>query len=202
MQPASPIAIPTIGILGGTFDPPHIGHLMLAECARVQFGLERVLFVPAGDPYRKAGNGVSPARDRIAMVAAAIEGNPRFVLDEREVRRGGPSYTADTLEELAMEGHHRPLLLLGKDALADFPNWRNPDRITELARIAIAHREGAPELDHGYATVDMPQLRVSSSEIRARVAADKSIRYLVPDLVVTYIAEHGLYQARRPDAVE
>ena len=202
MQPASSIAIPTIGILGGTFDPPHIGHLILAECARVQFGLERVLFVPAGDPYHKAGNGVSPARDRIAMVAAAIERNPRFVLDEREVRRGGPSYTADTLEELAMEGHHRPLLLLGKDALADLPNWRNPERIAELARIAIAHREGAPEQDHSYETVDLPRLRVSSSDIRARVAAGKSIRYLVPDLVMRYIAQSGLYQAGRPDAVE
>ena len=189
----------SLAILGGTFDPPHIGHLILAECARLQFGLDRVLFIPAGDPYRKADQPVTAAADRLAMTAAAINGNPAFVLDEREVRRTGPSYTVDTLEEIVAEGNGRPLLLLGTDALADLPNWRQPERIAQLARIVVARRDGAApdeqEPEHDYETVDMPLLRVSSSELRNRVAAGKSIRYLVPSAVEAYISEHGLYRA-------
>ncbi len=193
---------PTIGILGGTFDPPHIGHLILAECARVQLGLARVLFIPAGDPYRKGEQLVTPASDRLAMVMLAIQENPAFAVDDREIRRAGPSYTVDTLEELAQEGHMRPVLLLGQDAFADLPNWRQPERIVELGRIAIARRDGAAAVATVYETIDMPSLRVSSSELRNRVATGTSIRYLVPDLVMTYIAERGLYQAGRPDGVE
>ncbi|MGI8927396.1 MAG: nicotinate (nicotinamide) nucleotide adenylyltransferase [Tepidiformaceae bacterium] len=217
------------GVLGGTFDPPHSGHLALAECARVQFALGRVLFVPAGDPWRKTGSGprpeargpspsptaaptesgqardISPAAHRLAMVRLAIAGNPAFAVDERELRRPGPSYTVDTLEELRAElgaessivnRQSSIVLVLGADALDDLPHWKDPARIFELARVAVAPRPGhpAPTAGPSALTVEMPPLAITSSDIRARLAAGKPIRYLVPDAVAAYIAEHGLYR--------
>jgi nicotinate-nucleotide adenylyltransferase len=159
-----PPSSPALGLLGGTFDPPHIAHLLLAECARHQLGLQRVLFLPAGDPWRKTGTTneqratgpraggpdssllpppssprrVTPAIHRLAMVRLAIEGNPHFALDDRETRRPGPSYTVDTLEELHARGHTNLVLILGSDALADMPSWKSPERIRALARLAVA----------------------------------------------------------------
>lgn len=195
-----------IAVFGGTFDPPHMGHLVLAECVAHQFGCERVLFIPAGDPYRKtatdtpenrrAGVGaareVSPGVTRLEMVKLAIAGNSRFVVDGREVRRGGPSYTVDTLRELQAEGHRDLILVLGSDALADMPNWREPDRIKALARIVIAEKHDGAGTG-GFEGVKMPLLRISSTEIRARVAAGEPIRYLVAGAVERYIEEQGLY---------
>ena len=192
-----------IGILGGTFDPPHNGHLLLAECARVQFGLERLLFMPAGDPYRKAGRGVSSAEHRAAMVRLATQDNSRFEVDDREARRDGPTYTADTLETLLTEGVERPLLILGLDALRDMPHWSRPRRIAELAEIVIAAKGAAvveiarAAVDAGLGEtptlVDMPDLAISSTLIRTRVAEGRPIRYLVPQSVDGYIRNHGLY---------
>ncbi|MEO8541219.1 MAG: nicotinate-nucleotide adenylyltransferase [bacterium] len=195
-----------IAIFGGTFDPPHLGHLVLAECVAHQFDCERVLFIPAGDPYRKTATDtpenrraavgtareVSPAALRIEMVRLAIAGNPRFQADSREIDRPGPSYTVDTLRELHAEGHHDLLLVLGSDALADLPNWREPAEIQRLARIVIAEKHDGSGTGR-FERVNMPLLRISSTEIRARVAAGEPIRYLVPEAVERFITERRLY---------
>lgn len=194
----------TTAILGGTFDPPHIGHLFLAECARHQFRLARVLFMPAGDPYRKEGRRVSAAAHRLEMTRLAIAGNPAFVLDDRECQRAGPTYTVDTLEELAAEGHRDLLLILGLDAVADMPRWKDAPRIAALARLAVALKGASPDelarlsreagLPHVPDVLDMPPLPLSSTLIRQRAASGLPIRYLVPDPVARYIATHSLYR--------
>jgi nicotinate-nucleotide adenylyltransferase len=187
-------------LLGGTFDPPHIGHLFLAECARHQFAPgkdSRVLFLPAGEPYRKATRAVSPAHHRLAMTRLAIESNPHFALDDREVIRAGPSYTIDTLEELRAEGYTNLVLILGADAIADMPHWKQPERIADLATIAIAPKsENVPgvSLPPNATFVNMPLVPISSTVIRTRAAANQPIRYLVPDAVDAYIQQHGLYR--------
>ena len=194
-------APPKIALLGGTFDPPHIGHLVLGECVRHQFGLEKVVFLPAGDPYRKAGRRVTPALQRLEMVRLATSSNAAFEVDDREVRRAGPTYTVETLESFRAQGVQRPLLVLGSDAVADMPNWKSPERLLELCRLVVAMKPGAlaqwPEFVRpAPEIVDMPLLAISGTEIRARVAAGKPIRYLVPDAVGQYIRDHGLYLDR------
>ena len=208
-----------LGVLGGTFDPPHLGHLVLAEAARVQFALDRVLFVPAGDPYhRRPGSGfqvasarpdLSPAADRLAMTRLAVAGNDAFAVDDREVGREGPSYTVDTLTELAAEwdagsgtreaaapGARRLFLLLGADAAAELGRWKEPGRIAELATILVAPRgerepstAPVPVLE-----VDMPRIDITSTLVRERARAGLSVRYLVPDAVAEYIDGRGLYR--------
>lgn len=194
----------TVGLLGGTFDPPHVGHLALGECARVQFKLDRVCFIPAGEPWRKAGRGVTAAAHRLAMTNLAIAGHPHFSLDEREIERIGPTYTVDTLRELHAEGMDDVILILGSDALADMPAWREPDVISVLARLAVAPKGAAEDeqawlaaqagLDTPPLVIDMPPLPVSSTLVRERVRAGKAVRYLVPEAVEAYIREHGLYR--------
>jgi len=196
-----------IAVLGGTFDPPHIGHLVLGECAAAQFQCARVLFMPAGDPYRKTGTDtpenrragvvprpVTPGEHRLRMVELAIEGNPRFSADAREVHRSGPTYTVDTLRELRAEGHTDIVLILGSDALADMPRWREPAELPRLARIVIAEKEPGTSTG-GFERVEMPLLQVSSTLIRERVARGQPIRYLVPDPVGRFIQDNGLYHA-------
>ncbi|MEX0782856.1 MAG: nicotinate-nucleotide adenylyltransferase [Dehalococcoidia bacterium] len=180
-------------LLGGTFDPPHLGHLVLAECAWQQFG-GRVLFVPAGQPWRKAASPVTAADHRLAMTELATGPNAHFVVDAREVHRPGPTYTVDTLEALHSEGHDEVILIIGADALADLPNWKSPERISELATLAVAARvdQEVPE-GPGVVAVRMPGIDVSSTMIRERLAAGKSVRYLVPDAVRDYIAHQRLY---------
>ncbi len=196
-----------IGILGGTFDPPHLAHLAVAEEAREALGLSRVLFVPAGQPWQKAGRPVTPGRLRLAMVERAVAGNPGFVADPREVDRPGPSYTDETIAELAAETGSEPWFILSAEALAGFATWRDPERILGLARICVVPRDGSP--DAALATfrerfpgaadrliiLDQPRLAISSTQIRARVRAGRSIRYLVPDAVVDLISEYALYVA-------
>lgn len=198
-------------LVGGTFDPPHIGHLVLAECARVQLGARFAIFLPAGDPWRKTGSApgpepqtgrqVTPAMQRLQMTRLATRDNASFRVDDREIRRSGPTYTVDTLEEFHREGHSNLVLVIGSDALADIENWKEPGRIRELARLAIAEKPGSelPSLPTSETVerIDMPRLAISSTEIRARVGAGKPFRYLVPAAVEAYIAEHHLY---RPDA--
>lgn len=198
---------PPIAVLGGTFDPPHVGHLVLGECVAEQFGCERVLFVPAGDPYRKTGTDtpenrrasirprtVTPGALRLEMVALAIAGNARFEADGREVRRSGPSYTVDTLRELRAEGHDEIVLILGSDAVADLPNWRDPAGIARLSRIVVAEKQQGADTG-GFDRVDMPFLAVSSTLIRDRVARGQSIRYLVPGAVERFVREKALYRS-------
>lgn len=211
-----------LGILGGTFDPPHLGHLAVAEEAREVLGLERVLFVPAGRPWQKADRAVTPAALRLAMVERAVAGNPAFVVDRREVDRPGPTYTVDTLAELAaIEPAGTELwLILSAEALAGLATWREPGRVLELARLCVAPR--GPGLDPAEAVagllaafpaaadrfilLDRPRLAISSTEIRARVGAGRSIRYLVPDAVAELVTRYALYRpagavpAPAPDA--
>lgn len=186
-------------LLGGTFDPPHIGHLILAECVAHQFG-GPVTFLPAGDPWRKTASaiaraGVSPAHHRLAMTGLAIAGNPVFRLDDRETRRSGPTYTADTLEEFHAEGHAEIVLILGADSLDDLPNWHDPERIRSLATLAVAPRAGSTvPLESPLVAVDMPPVTISATDLRQRVRSAKPIRYMVPAAVEAYISEYRLYR--------
>ncbi len=186
-----------LGVLGGTFDPVHIGHLVLAEAAREQLSLDRVIFIPAGIQWRKGGRKIAAAEHRAAMVALAIEGNPAFELSTVEIVRSGPSYTADTLE--ALHGLYKDaelFFIVGRDALADMPNWVRPERILELATVVVAERAGEAAGGGGFEAVrvEMPEMGVSATDIRERVAAGRTIRYLVPETVEAYIREHGLYR--------
>jgi nicotinate-nucleotide adenylyltransferase len=203
-----------LGVFGGTFDPIHVAHLAVAEAARDALGLERVLFIPNGEPPHKPDRIITPATDRLAMVRAAIEGNPAFEVSTIEVDRDGPSYTADTLEALLAErvaaGESPDLaLVLSVEALASLDTWHEPARVLELAQLVVAPRDGFPDVSAEaiaalvpgttarIAMLDGPRLRLSASDIRSRVAAGRSVRYLVPDAVAAYIGDHGLYQDPR-----
>lgn len=192
-----------VGVLGGTFDPVHTGHLVLAEQAREALGLEAVLFIPAGDPWRKSHRAITAADHRLAMLRLAVEGNEAFGISDVELRRDGPTYTADTLEALAGERLDDEFyFIVGADALADLPNWHDPQRIVRHAMLAVAPRDiqdanavavNVPGIGERMITFEIPRLAISSSDIRARAAAGMSIRYLVPDAVAAYVTEHGLY---------
>jgi nicotinate-nucleotide adenylyltransferase len=198
-----------VGVLGGTFDPPHLGHLILAQEALQVLGLAKVLFAPAGEPWRKAGRELSPRGQRLAMVRLAVEGNPDLAVSTAEVDRPGPSYTSETLAELREQfGSETELFfLMGADSLADFPQWHEPQRILELARLAVAERpplgdegfeEGIPEdladtLRERVVWLAMPLIAISASVVRERVRRGLSIRYWVPEAVAEYIRDHGLY---------
>lgn len=197
-----------IGILGGTFDPPHIGHLWLATLAADALGLGRVLLMPAARPPHKRGAPVSNAADRVMMTRLAIAGDPLLDLSLVEMERPGPSYTVDSLLELrAALGEEAGLvLIMAADSLAEIDTWREPDRLLELAEWAIGPRPGAPVPNRGALRerfgaaesrihlLEGPSLDVSSTEIRRRVAAGRSIRYLVPRAVAELIADRGLYR--------
>ena len=193
-----------LGVLGGTFDPVHVGHLVLGEAAREELALERVLFVPAGQPWRKTGQEITAGEQRLEMLRLAVDDNPAFEVVELELQRLGPSYTADTLAEL--RGRHPDAdlyLILGEDALADLPDWRDPNRILDLATLAVARRptrsgpggciEAPPNVGGHTIWLTMPVLAVSASDIRERVREGLSIRYLVPEAVRNYIEDHCLY---------
>ncbi len=196
-----------LGVLGGTFDPPHYGHLALAGHAREQLGLERVLWVPAGDPWRKPGTAVTPGEHRLAMLRLALAGNDAFEISTLEVDRPGPSYTVETLAALHRERpEHELFFLLGADALRDLPAWHEAPRILELAFLGATAREGArpseAELEalmSGLSTrvvwFEMPRLDISASDIRRRAARGESLRSLVPPAVEAYIQQHKLYRS-------
>lgn len=197
-----------IGILGGTFDPVHVAHLIIAEEAKSELGLDRVLFIPAGEPWMKSAQHITPAEHRVAMVRLAIGANSSFAISRVEVDRAGPSYTIDTLEVLAEElGLDTEIfLLLGWDSLATMPSWKEPDRITRMVRLVSFPRPGFSRPDMGrleaaisgiqsrLIIMEKPLIGISSSEIRTRIASGKSIRYLVPEKVERYISRKGLYQ--------
>ena len=194
-----------VGVLGGTFDPVHFAHLVLAEQARDALALDLVLFVPAGEPWRKSHRVIAPGADRLEMLGRAIEGNEAFGISDVELRREGPTYTADTLDALAAERLDDEFwFIVGADALADLPNWHEPERIVRHARLAVAPRDAddaeapLPAIPGIRGRIDrfaMPRIEISSTDIRARVAAGRSIRYLVPAAVAAWIAERGLYRA-------
>jgi len=209
-----------VGILGGTFDPIHYGHLVVAEEVREALSLDRVVFIPAANPPHKQGIAISPAADRAAMVELAIAGNPALTMSRIEMERDGPSYTVDTLEMLAREARHAQIrrefyFILSAEAVAALPTWRAPARILELARLVVVPRPGSPtpgldELsalasesgaspaDERILTVDTLPLAHSASDIRRRSAAGRTIRYLVPPAVEAYICDHRLYRSASP----
>jgi nicotinate-nucleotide adenylyltransferase len=200
------------GVFGGTFDPIHLAHLAVAEAARDAFGLRRVLFIPAAQPPHKPGRDISPVEDRLAMVEAAVEGNPAFEISRLEIERSGPSYTVDTLTALceAAPGD-RLALILSAESYSEFGSWHEPRRILDLAALVVAPRVGYadadpdliarqfPEARATVAFMDGPRIRLSASEIRQRAADGRSVRYLVPDAVAAYIGDHDLYQHHRRD---
>lgn len=203
---------PRVGVLGGSFDPVHLAHLIIAEEARVRLRLSKVMFIPAGQTYLKTDRGMTPARLRIEMVRLAVESNPYFEASSIDIDRPGPSYTVDTLEALRStlpEGREL-YFILGWDSLASLPQWREPARIMEMCWLVAIPRPGLPrpdlkELEKAIPGVservimlEGPVLSISSSDIRGRVAKGLSIRYIVPEAVEEYIVKHGLYREENP----
>lgn len=194
-----------IGIYGGTFDPIHLGHLILAEQCREQLGLDEVWFVPAGEPPHKRAEPLSSGRQRREMVDYAISGHAFFRVSEIELERDGPSFTIETLMQLnQLHPDQQWWLLMGADSLRDFPTWREPKQIVQLARIAAVNRGDQPLADAAeFAArfgdrldlVTMPGVNISASDIRHRVAAGRSIRFLVPRAVEVYIQQQGLFRS-------
>ena len=190
-----------VGLWGGTFDPPHVGHQLVASDAAETLGLDLVLWVPAATQPFKAGLPGTAASHRLAMVQRAVAGDARFAADEVEIARGGLSFTIDTLRALRQRQPGTDwVLLVGADAFRGFARWRSPDVIAGMATVAVLTREGAGADDAALAAVpgaiQLPVRRVdvSSTEVRARVRTGRSLRGFVTEPVAAYIAEHGLYR--------
>lgn len=196
-----------IGILGGTFDPIHTGHLLAAEQCREQLRLDELRFIPTYVSPFKLDKRAADGKHRLEMLLLATQGNPSFRVDDRELRRGGTSFTVDTLRDLKTERPESELVfLMGADSLAEFDKWREPGEICRLAKVVVVARGGTtlPDLKMLEAylpsgsrvqehVVAMPQCEISSSSIRQAVADGRSIRYQVPAAVLAYISQHQLY---------
>lgn len=199
-----------IGVLGGTFDPPHLGHLWLAETARQQLELQKVLFMPVGDPPHKIGQPCSSVRHRLAMTGLAIAGHPSFILDDTDAVRAPPHYTATLLPLLKTAFPDAAFwLAVGSDSLRDLPAWHQPREVIRQCRLAVLSRPGVvidwvtlslavPGVDAAVDLLTGPTLNLSSSEIRGWIAPGRSLRYLVPPAVRQYIAQTGLYRPSAP----
>ena len=201
-----------VGILGGTFDPVHFGHLLIAEESRLSLALDYVLFIPAGQPWLKAGQPLTAAEHRWRMTLLATASNPHFHVLRTEIDRPGRSYTVDTLTELPAElGQPAELyFILGVDALASFHRWKEPERILQLANLVAVRRPGYrdteidiiineiktcyPDYAHRLTALSMPGVDFSATVIRRRAAAGQSFRYHTPEPVERYILEQGLYR--------
>ena len=199
-----------LGIFGGSFDPVHYGHLLLAECCREACSLDEVWLVPAAVPPHKSGRELAAAKHRLGMLELALAGNERLRPSSIELDRGGVSYTVDTLAAIRGERPETELfLLMGADSLRDLPTWREPQRICELATPVVVRRSGAPQPDLAVLKqfmpseridqvrglmVEMPIIELSSTDLRERAAAGRSLRYRTPRAVEKYIETHRLYQ--------
>jgi nicotinate-nucleotide adenylyltransferase len=197
-----------LGILGGTFDPIHNGHIMMADESLVRLGLDEVLFIPAGHPRFKGRDSVSEASHRLQMLRLAISGKPAFRLSAMEIDRKGTTYTIDTVRELkkGLGAQDELFFIMGRDSLQDFPLWHKPDELITLCRLVVIPRAGWPELDlaslerlvagltEKTIVLDSPVIDISSSDIRERMKNGIEIRGLVPDAVADYITEKGLYR--------
>lgn len=195
-----------VGILGGTFDPPHYGHLILAELAADSLALDRVLFVPAADPPHKGGLRAS-AQHRVALVERAIAGNPRFALSRVDLDRPGPHYSVEMVQLVQAEFPGAALIfLIGGDSLRDLPTWSRPEELIKRVRLGVMRRPGSapdltqlereiPGLGERIDWIDAPQIEISASALARRVAAGLSIRYQTPDAVRAYIDDHQLYRS-------
>ncbi len=195
-----------LGILGGTFDPPHNGHLMLADTAMRQLRLAQVLFIPAKQPPHKLDEPITLLKTRVAMLERALRGKPAFALSLLEAERAGPSYTVDTLRELR---HDLPtgaeiFFIMGMDSLQNLPTWHQPQEIVKLCKLAVLKRPGyfadldalarqIPGIKQAVVFVTAPEIYISASEIRARAARGESIREFVPPAVAEYIEQHRVY---------
>ena len=196
-----------IGVLGGTFDPIHNGHLAVAEAVRARLRLDEVLFVPAGQPRLRMDSPISAAAHRIQMVRLATAGSPYYRVSTVEIERAGPSYTVDTIAELReqLDSGDELFFILGWDNLAELPKWREPSRLVKMCSLVAVPRLGyslpdlkalealIPGLAQSVILLDSPHMDISASEIKQRVARGLSIRHLVPEPVDRYIGEHGLY---------
>lgn len=199
-----------VGILGGTFDPVHLGHLIIAEQARVQLDLRKVIFIPAGKPWMKSDKHISSAEHRVAMLRLAVNDNPAFEISTIEIKRQGPSYTVDTLEVLhnKLGNDSKIYLLIGWDALNALPSWKDPDKIIKLAVIVSVARPGyeKPDIDllesklpgarASIIVLDHPLIEISSTDIKNRLTQNKSIKYLVPYKVERYIYDNAIYSMK------
>jgi nicotinate-nucleotide adenylyltransferase len=202
-----------LGILGGTFNPPHIGHLLCASEAHAQLGLDRVVLMPVLEPPHKEAREDPGVEHRLELCRRAVADDDRLEVSRLEADRPGRSFTVATLQELHdREPEQELTFIVGGDMARTLPSWREPERLLELATLAVAEREGAGREEIAAALsplgraervvyFDMPPVGVSSSMVRERVRAGQSIRYLVPDRVAAYIFEHGLYSARAPAGV-
>ncbi|SNT40634.1 nicotinate-nucleotide adenylyltransferase [Asanoa hainanensis] len=196
------LGVRRVGIMGGTFDPIHHGHLVAASEVADNFALDEVVFVPTGNPWQKDSREVSPAEDRYLMTVIATASNPRFHVSRVDIDRDGPTYTVDTLRDIrAMYGPKTQLFFItGADALQRILSWKDTDQMFELAHFVAVTRPGFTlRTDHlptdAVSTIQVPAMAISSTDCRTRVAADKPVWYLVPDGVVQYIAKRHLYRA-------
>lgn len=197
-----------LGIFGGTFDPVHYGHLMVAECCREQLNLDGVRWVPAASPPHKPGIRISDGHARADMLTLALSGYPEFSVDRRELRRTGPSFTVDTLSEFQSELPTAELfLLIGADSLRDFMTWREPDRIVQMAKIVVCNRPGlpsitadqtltwvGPEIASRVISVQIPGTDLSATDLRDRARNGKSLRFRTPRAVEAFLRQHKLYE--------
>lgn len=197
-----------LGIFGGTFDPIHTGHLLIAELTWQALDLQRVLFLPAGNPPHKQQQKKTAAHHRQAMVALAIAGNPHFELSTIDLERSGPNYSSETVASVRARYNiaaEACFFIIGGDSLQDLPTWHAPEALLDTCRLAVIQRPGYqpnlttltrrfPTLESRLDWVDTPQLDISASDIRQRVQAGLSVRYQVPDAVRDYMAEQQLYQ--------
>ncbi|MBM3992816.1 MAG: nicotinate (nicotinamide) nucleotide adenylyltransferase [Planctomycetes bacterium] len=199
-----------LGVFGGTFDPVHVGHLILAEQCREQASLDQVLFVPALLPPHKQQQPLTPFAQRVEMLSLALSGNPAFRIDELEKDRTGPSFTVDTMTEL--QARHRDAelcFIIGSDSLHDLPKWYEPRRILQLAELLVVERDGfatwsadelrgalqlADDFPLRYRPIFMPLITLASRDIRRRIAEGKTVRYMIPRAVEAYIADRGFYR--------
>jgi nicotinate-nucleotide adenylyltransferase len=200
-----------IGVLGGTFDPIHIGHLRVAEEAVARLDLPRILFIPAGQPWLKLNNAISSVQHRLEMVRLGIAGNPRFKLSTIEVERPGPTYTVDTIAQLQsrLGADDEIFFILGWDNLSQLPRWHQPRRLLEMCRLVAVPRvdfplpdlpaleKSLPGIAERVILFDKPRIDINASEIRRRAAQGLSISDFVPAPVESYIKEHGLYARAR-----
>ncbi|SQG65180.1 nicotinic acid mononucleotide adenylyltransferase [Corynebacterium renale] len=198
------MSTPRIGIMGGTFDPIHHGHLVAASEAADRFNLDRVIFVPTGQPWQKADRHVSPAEHRYLMTVIATASNPRFTVSRVDIDRGGDTYTVDTLRDIqALYPDAELFFITGADAISSIVTWRDWEAMFEQAHFVGVTRPGyelseeiLPEVTRERVTlIDVPALAISSTDIRNRAAEGRPVWYLVPDGVVQYIAKHRLYSA-------
>lgn len=192
-----------LGVFGGTFDPVHVGHLIMAQEALRKLRLDRVLFVPASRPAHKRSRAIASVAHRVQMLRLAVRAEPRFEVSTLEAERGGVSFTVDTLEGLVRRDAKSLFFLMGQDSLEDFPTWREPDRIARLARLVVVPRgDGrkprvAPMLRGRVSFLEPPRIGISSSEIRRRLKHGLPVRWWMPDDALAYAIENGLYGIRR-----